>query len=251
MSEAMPAPLVVNIATPAYGSRMSVPYVTSLLRLMFEPRGDVRFSWNTIDFYDIVLARNYLISNFYFHQRNASHMLFLDEDMGFDPNMVHDMLATGQDLVGSLYARRKIDLQALHAAGARQEPYAQANARASEFIGSAIGPAPWPGFVEANVCGTGAMLISRRCIDTMIERCPDIVDEKRFKNIPMTAHFERFLTPFNKVLLDDIELSEDFSFCYRWRMLCGGRLYANTSYPVQHMGLMTFSTRYADLTGDS
>lgn len=54
------------------------------------------------------------------------------------------------------------------------------------------------------------------------------------------------VTPFNKIELEDRELSEDLSFCYRWTKQCGGRLYANIHHPIAHMSSMELTTCYGD-----
>jgi hypothetical protein len=80
----------------------------------------------------------------------------------------------------------------------------------------------------------------------MLQKCPGIVDDKRFKRMPFGVSFTKFITPFNKIELDDRELSEDFSFCHRWVQECGGTIWANTSYLVKHVGELVVQTRYGD-----
>ena len=40
-------------------------------------------------------------------------------------------------------------------------------------------------------------------------------------------------------------LSEDYSFCHRWRQ-CGGEVWANISHPITHVGLHRYAGRYQD-----
>ena len=90
------------------------------------------------------------------------------------------------------------------------------------------------------------MLITRACIDEMIRKIPSIVDETRFKRMPFAGRFTKFITPFDKIKTGDIELSEDFSFCRRWVMDCGGTVWAHPSADIRHVGSMTFGAKFTD-----
>jgi len=238
--------LKINIATPCYGAQYSGSYVRTLYRLLSNPAlRRVQFSFSDIDCADIVVARNYLISNFYFMKPECSHILFWDDDMGFEPDLLTQMLQLEKDVVGVIYPRRAVNFGRMHAHS--DQPFAKAYARACDFIGGGF-PNPDAGdtFVKVRQCGTGVLLISRACIDTMVRKCPAIVDKKRFKNLGFANRFEAFLTPFNKIDFGDSELGEDFSFCHRWVEECGGEIHASVSHAVEHVGQLTVKTRYLD-----
>jgi hypothetical protein len=156
------------------------------------------------------------------------------------------MIALNEPLVGTLYPKRRIDLKKLHAAA--DMPYEKALAHSVEFIGAVRKPMRGKGtFLSVDRCGTGIMLISRGCIETMIARLPELVDTRRFKGMPFAKKFTRFITPFDKIKTDDLEWSEDFSFCRRWVNDCGGMIWAHTSRNIRHAGAMVVDTKYADL----
>lgn len=238
----------INIAIPSYGSKYSGAFVRSFYAILtMAPKEGVKFSFSEIDYPDIVTARNYLISNFYYNKTDCTHILFVDDDMGFDHRLIFDMLKLNKDVVGVIAPRRKLDLETLHHLSS--EKFAKAYASACDFIGSPKGN-PDNGFYQVNKCGTGILLISRDCISKMIAKCPDIVDQKRFKKNPFLKKFPSFLTPFNKIELEDAELSEDISFCYRWTNLCSGQIWANTSHKIQHVGEIVIESCYDDLKLD-
>ncbi|MDH4377548.1 MAG: hypothetical protein QE494_14750 [Ramlibacter sp.] len=239
----------VNIATPSYGSQYAGAYVRSLYKLLSHPGlRELQFSFSDIDYADIVVARNYLISNFYFNKPDCTHILFWDDDMGFEPALVEAMLAQDKDVVGVVSPKRAIDLGRLH--GQHDQAFTAAYARACDFIGTfspvSVGGQP---FVRMEQCGAGVLLISRRCLDVMVSKLPEIADTKRFKRLGFGDRFKTFITPFNKVELEDRELSEDFSFCHRWVKQCQGEIYASVAHPIEHVGQVTVKSRYADRGG--
>jgi hypothetical protein len=235
----------INIATPSYVSTFAGTYVRSLYALLATaPRSGIAYSFSDIDYADIVAARNYLASNFLYHKPDCTHMLFIDDDMGFSPQLVHGMLALQQDVVGVVYPKRKLDLKRLHALG--HLDFDKAYAQACDFVGGADLKKSKGDFVEVDACGTGVMLISRRCLETMVAKIPQAVDREQVQRLPFRTKFTEFLRVFDKVQLPDRELSEDFSFCWRWRHQCGGKIYANVTERVQHVGELTVDARYAD-----
>ena len=156
------------------------------------------------------------------------------------------MVELDEDVVGAIYPRRAIDLAQLHANGGL--PFAQAYAKSLSFVGNPGKPHPRNrDFRKVDSCGSGILLISRRCIESMLAACPDIEDSVRFKKMPYGSKFERFITPFNKILLEDRELSEDISFCHRWVNGCGGSIYAGVGFEIAHVGRLCIKAKWTDL----
>lgn len=237
----------LNIATPAYKGDYSAAYVRSFYSLLtVAPSMGLRFSFSEIDYSDIVTSRNYLLSNFFYNKTDCSHLVFLDADMGFPNQLIGEMVALEEDVVVVVYPKRSIDLEKLHSLSA--EPFARAYAKACSFIGTPKEPHPRnPDFRKVDGCGTGILLISRGCIARMLEHCPSIMDTRRFRRLPFGAKFSSFLTPFNKIELEDRELSEDLSFCRRWTEECTGSIYANITHDIEHVGTITIKTSHANL----
>lgn len=236
----------INIASPAYKGEFSSAYVRSLYSLLTAgPSMGLRFSFSEIDYSDIVTSRNYLISNFFYNKKDCSHLLFLDADMGFPHQLISQMLALNEAVVGVVYPKRFIDLEKLHSL--HSQPYAKAYAMSCSFIGAPGGPhSRDPAFRKVEGCGTGILLISRDCISKMLECCPDILDTTRYKCTPFGHKFNAFLTPFNKIELPDRELSEDLSFCRRWTEKCEGSIYANVTHDIEHVGISAITTSHSN-----
>ena len=234
----------INIATPSYGSSYSGNYVRSLYSLLTaSSHSGVEFSFSDVDFADIAVSRNYLVSNFFYNKKDCDYILMIDDDMGFNGNLIYKMIELDKEVVGVIAPRRKIDLQKLHSLSGVE--FEKAFAKSCSFIGKTLSDCG-NGFFEVDSCGAGILLISRQCIETMVDQCPEIVDQYRYKKFPFASRFSQFITPFNKVQLEKTEFSEDLSFCYRWKKLCGGKIYANGAEKVQHVSELVIESRYTD-----
>jgi hypothetical protein len=237
----------INLAMPAYGSTFRSNLTRSLLVTLTDKRlSTCTFTFSEVDYSDISVSRNYLLTNFFYNKRDCSHILMVDSDMGFPPDLVPAMMALDKPVVGTIYPKRTLDLRKLHALSSM--PFEKALARSVEFVGSIREPKQVSGgFVRMVSCGAGVLLISRGCVEKMISALPEIVDSARFRSYPFASRFERFLTPFNRITTERAELSEDVSFCHRWVEKCAGEIWACFDRKVSHAGNMTITIAYSDL----
>jgi hypothetical protein len=237
----------ITIATPAYGETFYASYVKSVLSLQrtIDRRG-WGSSFATISYADVVEARNYLLTRWFDHS-DATHLLFIDADMGFEPPLVTDMIAFDKPLVGVIYPKRQVDLDRLASLAAKGEPADVAIARAHDFIYRPLNdrtPKREKGFLEVEGCGTGLMLIRRDCIETMLNKLPDLSDKDSKISTLMDRNMTRLIRAFDNLRVGDDRLSEDYSFCHRWRHLCGGEIWANIEHAITHVGIRHFKAKF-------
>jgi hypothetical protein len=154
------------IATPAFGEMFYSVYVRSLFGLqhVLAARG-----WPcalaTLSFSDVVESRSVLLSH-WFDRTNASHLLFIDADMGFDPKLIGDMIELDQPVVGVIYPKRKLDLTKYETAIAAGDAPTRARAKAHDFTVRGPGVGTNKGFIRVEGCGAGILLLRRDCITT-------------------------------------------------------------------------------------
>jgi len=239
----------ICIATPAFGEVFYTPYVQSMFRLMhaFQQR-NWGSSFASIAYADIAESRNFLLTR-WFDKSDATHLLFIDADMGFPAELVLDMVDFGQPVTGVVYPKRQIDIEKIVAATAAGEPLKRAIAKGHDYIvrkkrGLSIST-PAKGFMQADGCGAGVFLIARSAIETMIKKMPAIVDTKAKANSPLAAKLDRLIRAFEPIRVNGALLSEDFSFCHRWNQ-CGGQVWVNTNHTIEHIGLHRFRGSYSD-----
>ncbi len=168
--------------------------------------------------------------------------------MGFPVELVKEMLELDEEVVGAIYPKREIDLRVLHSLN--QLPYEQAYARALRFLGKPGAPHPrYPGFREVESIGAGILLISRRCIDRLIATDPSLCLPSS-QNPFGYAELGGYLTVFDCLTENNQRFSEDLSFCYRWRRLCNGKIYAATHHNSIHVGQFHYESKWADVEGN-
>ena len=236
----------INIATPCYGGKITTTYLNSLIKLIksWNDLG-IDYSFTEFNYPEIELSRNLLLSHFYFNKPQYTHILFIDDDMGFESSMINRMIQLNEDVVGAVSPKRYIDLKKLHSAS--DIPYDKALAQSAQFVSQPKDiSAAKNGFLTVNYCGAGIFLISRKCITRMIKCCPDATDKVYHKNLPITADFEMFLTPFNRIKTETRSLSEDYSFCHRWVNQCSGKIYVNIDSRIKHVATQIVESKLTD-----
>ena len=105
------------------------------------------------------------------------------------------------------------------------------------------------GFIEVDGVGAGVLLIQRGAIEQMLKKLPNLSDKGAPKTSPLARNLDRLIRAFDPITTDAGRLSEDFSFCHRWRNECGGEIWASTDRKITHVGLHHFEGRYARCGG--
>ena len=169
--------------------------------------------------------------------------------MGFEPQLVFDMVALDKPIVGVIYTKRQVNLLKLAELSAKGEKPPRAIARAHDFIVRPLRgrqPRRLKGFMEVEGCGTGIMLIQRSAIAAMLKALPDINDTNAKKTSPFGTELDRMIRAFDNINANGVPLMDDFAFCYRWQTLCKGELWARADQSVTHIGLHRFAASYLD-----
>jgi hypothetical protein len=172
------------------------------------------FSWP-----DIEEIRNMVLSFWYDAMPDSTHLLFLDADVGFPPQAVLDMLTFNEPLVGGIYPKKCYPLEWV-ASGTAAPEYRQ-------------------GFIEVDGLGAGCLLIRRDAVAMMLEKFPELV--RPYMTIPdlRFAGASRTFGFFDCLRVPEGKVSEDISFCRRFRE-AGGKVWATTQYTFTHEGPHAF-----------
>lgn len=215
----------VFVFVPAFRGQLSTVLFETSHHLMARlSQKGITASIGTYSWYDIAELRNMVLSVWYDAMKDSTHLLFVDDDMGFPPEMILDMIAFGEPIVGAIYPKRTSP---------------------RVWCGSGIEAAEYRhGFIEVEGVGGGAMLIRRDAVDKMIEGYPDLIGDYMVLDDMKAAGATRTLRFFDQFITPEGKAGEDISFCRRWRAI-GGVVWASTGYEIQHVGPHIFSGCFA------
>ncbi|WP_240759389.1 hypothetical protein [Lichenicoccus roseus] len=190
----------------------------------------------------ITRSRNTLLAHF-MALRQATHILFVDGDISFQPALVRDLLAFGKPLCAATYPLKTHYWdEATRLRLERGEPPEAAGLR---YVGELCMNAEAErdgAFATARYAGTGFMLIARAVIERMMQAYPETsyrsvhsyADQHPDSDLHPFALFECMIDPASRIYL-----SEDFAFCQRWRAL-GGQVWLETRSSLTHSGPADF-----------
>jgi hypothetical protein len=223
-------------------------YMLSIIKLMHYAGGagfDVTLALLGYDSL-IPRARSTLVGTF-LDNPASTHLLFIDADIGFEPEQVHRLLSFDKDFTAAAYPLKALDWQSLPEHVTRDgEPLEQAGLR---YVGKlCTGPELRidGSFATAVHAGGGFQLIRRSVFERLIEAHP----EKRYTNALVFAQDGRNKVPYYALfdsMIDgqtDTYLSEDYAFCQRWRDI-GGEIWVDLESRLTHVGGHDFHGNFA------
>lgn len=239
----MAAPVTsIFLATPCYGGQVGIHFLRSVVAL--QDACEVRGVGLHVELLEndalITRARARLAARF-LARPDATHLLFVDADIGFAPEAALRLLDAGKDVVGGVYPLKGLDWDKVRAA---------AKAGAADLMAKSVGyvirfiPTPnnsvevEDGFAKAAYVGTGFLMIRRAALEALVAAHPqlaaDLGDlEPDAGRTPML--FDTVIEPETGQ-----HLSEDYAFCRRWRAL-GGEIWADVESRLTHVGHAAYS----------
>lgn len=221
----------VFVMMPAFGQTNLAQTTSSLVALALDlPRYGIGMGFATYSYTFLERIRNLMLT-YWFDRTEATHMLFVDADMAFEPIVVRRMLNYDVPLVGAVYPTRS----------------SSPSARKQNFVGSFFPGTKQneKGFMPVRGLGGGLMLIRRDCVERLLTDQPEINDmrsttEVLHGDLMKEMGLVRMIGAFN-ILTTSVdgetrEYGEDLSFCERVRT-AGMEVWGNVGDPCGHIGL--------------
>ena len=235
----------VFIATPMYGGQCAGWYTQSILEMVnvFSANGiQAQFSFMFNESL-ITRARNALAHQFL--KSNATHLMYIDSDIRFNPHDIVKMLAADKEIICGIYPKKEINWTTVKQAMDKDVPQDKLKHYTGSFVvnlvnyaGEVTVPVNEP--VEIFNGGTGFMLIKREVFETLAPTVPEYTNDvgdlsgqmKEAEKIK--EFFATSIEPETNRLL-----SEDYHFCRIYR-LAGGKVWAAPWAHLGHMGSYLF-----------
>ena len=239
------------IATPCFGGQISAVYAASVFKLQKLMRGYRGFNLKIL-FKDgdalITRARASLMAQF-LDDADATHLLFVDADIGFEPEQALRLIECGAEMCAAVYPVKRIDWDKVKSAIATDRPNPAAASLQYVFeVDDPNAVIEAGGFVKVRYAGTGFLMIRRAAIERMCAHYPELQFKRDHSTDAAIASDKRFALFECMIAEDGTYLSEDFAFCKRWTDM-GGEIWADLGSKLSHVGPMTFcgdlSTQFA------
>lgn len=232
MSDA-PKPFIF-LAVPCYGGQLTLHFVSSVLRLQTacEARG-VGLHIEMLGGEALITrGRSRLAAQFLAHP-DATHILYIDADIGFAPETVFRLLDAQKDVIAAVCPLKRIDWEKARAAAKAGVADLQAAS-----IGYVVRFLPTAnnsvdvneGFAEVAYGGTGFLMIRRDAMQRLFDAHPELRAVLDDDGTEAVMVFDTLIEPSTGHYL-----SEDYAFCRRWRDL-GGQIWADFEARLTHVG---------------
>lgn len=247
------------LAVPMYGGACSGMFARSIadLSAMCVHYGVALQMYFLFNESLIPRARNYCCDEFM--RSDATHMMFIDADIGFNPQDVIALLAlqsdeSPYDVIGGPYPKKCIAWEKIKMAvdkGFADEDPGKLDAFVGDYVfnpkgGQTTIPLNQP--VEVLEIGTGFMMMRRKTFQTFVEKFPqysykpDHVRTEHFDGSrEIMMYFQAEIDPASKRYL-----SEDYWFCQKLQE-AGLKTWLCPWMKLQHVGTMVFGGSLADL----
>jgi len=209
----------VHIAMPCYGGMLTESTFMSFIKWANTAR-QLGIDWTLETMVNeslISRARNTLTAKF-LEQEGATHLMFIDADIGWEPWHLLVLLNRDVDVIGGLYPMKTMPIKWV----------------VNGFEGAEEGA---DGFQEVSKAGTGFLLMKRHVFEKL-KTHPAV---KPYKNdIGLDPKYDQHLkTYFDTAVRQNRYYSEDWTFCENWRDIAG-KVYVDKRILLRHSGSYVF-----------
>lgn len=164
-------------------------------------------------------ARERLLWDSFYRTPRPTHQLWIDADMGWEPEQVTRLLASGHEFAAIAGVRKQDDLRLC----ANFLPNPQVVHDTTKFL-------------KVRDVGFAFVMLKTEVIDKLTKAYPDL---------KYRAPRDEWAL-FMEMIHDGDRLSEDFSFCRRWTDI-GGEIWLDFEEGIKHVGKKAYTGRVADL----
>jgi len=211
----------LHFCVPCYAGSLHEAFFISMLKFMAAAnRLGLQFTVDTMVNESLIpRGRNSLVAKFLAFEPKSTHLMFIDSDIGFEPEEIIKLMLANKDVAGGLYPKKALPIQ-----------YVVNKVPNSVKEGN---------LVEVANLGTGFMMIKREVIETIIRAKPELHYQDA---IGLDPKYDPYKYALFDTLIDPVTkeyLSEDYYFCKLWRDM-GGKIWADLTVKLSHAGYFKF-----------
>jgi hypothetical protein len=234
------------VATPMYGGMCTGMYASAIMQLVGvcgQNQMQMYYSFMMNESL-ITRARNSMAYDFL--KSDATHLMFIDADIGFNPADIPAMVRADKDIICGLYPKKEINWVEVTAAVKRGVPPQELHQYTGAFVvnlpqgeQTTSGPISEP--LEIANGGTGFMLIKRKVFEALSDKVPSYTND--MYHAVDTVREAKIIKEFFATSIEEESnrlLSEDYHFCKIARE-AGFKVYAAPWAQFTHTGTYGFS----------
>ena len=207
----------IHFMTPCYGGQITEVCFSSYLQwTILALQNNLDFQIDTLsNESNVNRARNSCAAKFL--TGDATHLMFVDADIQFRAEDIVKLVAHNKDIVGGIYPQKTLP---------------------PKMVVNTLDNGKREGdLVEVGTMGTGFMMIKRVVFEAMIDQgAHKYTDAIGLSNEENNNQYDFFNCTIDS---QGRYLTEDWSFCRRWRQL-GGQIWADTTISLAHVGYYRF-----------
>lgn len=212
-------PYHLHIGIPCYGGLVSEPTMTSLLRFILLAQ-QVGLNWSLDTMVNeslITRGRNNLMAKM-MSNKAATHFMFIDADIRFEPDAMLRMMACDKDVIAGLYPKKALPVN--YVINLKPETKVQGE------------------IFTVDTAGTGFLMFKRNVYERLIAAHPET---KYVDDVGLGKQYEPMMYSIFDCEIDERGhyLSEDWLFCRRWQAI-GGEIWAHSKVLLNHIGHYEF-----------
>jgi hypothetical protein len=233
------------VATPCFGGQVSSIYASSIFQLQraLRAKSNVDLKVHLRDGDALITRARANLVTLFLDDPAATHLLFVDADIGFTPEQVFRLIESGADVVAGVYPIKRINWEKARRALESKRP--NVPAASLDYVLEINDPdhvMVVRGFTRVRYAGPGFLMIRRHVLEKMSAH-PDYASLQFFREHSLDALagspnrfalFECMIDPASGTYL-----SEDFAFCKRWTDI-GGEIWADLESRLDHVGPSVF-----------
>jgi predicted lactoylglutathione lyase len=185
----------------------------------------------------------------------ATHLLFIDADIGFSAENIQRLLCADKDIVCGIYPRKHIHWEKVIAEFKNNPNISEEELEVKSLGYNLNFDDPQNvkmenGFCKVSEAATGMMLVKREVFRSMMKKFPErkyesdqIINGKSFKS---DNCYDLFAVGPYQTSKQKRYLSEDYYFSRLWQE-CGGEIWADMAMPLTHFGNRAFKGHVGSL----
>jgi hypothetical protein len=233
------------VATPCFGGQVSSIYASSIFKLQqaLQSKSNVELTVQLRDGDALITRARANLMTLFLDDPTATHFLFVDADIGFEPEQVFRLIEIGADMVAGVYPIKRVNWD--KAKRVIENRRANVPSAALDYVLEIDNPdhvAVVNGFTRVRYAGAGFLMIRRHVFEKMCTH-PAYASLQFLREHSLDALAgSRNRFALFECMIDAATgtyLSEDFAFCKRWTDI-GGEIWADLESRLDHVGPSVF-----------